>query len=270
MAVITISHQLGSGGHIVAQAVAHQLGYRLVGAGMLAEAAQEHELAVERLRRLGRAKPGLLDRLGAGTQLYLAVIQNAVYEAAARNDVVLEGRGGQWLLRGVPHVLRVRVVASVDARVRWLAEHVQTGARREALLDLVRRDDADKAGRMRFLYDRDIDDPQLYDLVTNTERGDLEGAAATIVALARRPAFATTDEGRRLVADRGLAARVLVALLNHEDTRDDRHEAVEARDGRVRIVTTGAPAVVAGVARSVEGVRDVTTEELAVIPPMPM
>lgn len=278
MAIITISHQLGSGGGEVAQAVAGQLGYQLVGAEMLAEAAQRHGLVEERLTRLGEAKPPLLARLAAETQTYIAVMQSAVYEAARRDNVVLLGRGGQWLLRDIPHVLRVRVTAPFEVRVRRLAESVasQTGrppgtpAAQGAVTDLVRRDDADKTGRMRYLYERDIDDPELYDLVVSTEKSDVEGVAEVIARLARRAPLATTKAGEQRIADRALAARVLVTLLSDEASRSFRHERVDAEAGVVRVVTGAPQEVVEAVARKVDGVREVQFVEVPVLPPIPL
>lgn len=269
MGVVTISHQLGSGGYIVAQMTAEHLGYRVVGPGMLTEAAEEHELSVDRLRDLGRAKPGILDRFTIATGLYLAVIQCAVTEAATEDNVVLLGRGAQWLLRDIPHVLRVRIVAPVETRIRWLLEQAKVGGTRDALADMVRRDDAERAARMRFLYERDIDDPLIYDLVLNTDRWDLVGASMTIVALARRSTFSTTILGKRMVEDRTLAARVRVALMRDEDTRGARLETVTADSGRVHIAASGATEAVARVARGIEGVIAVTTEEVPVLPPVP-
>jgi hypothetical protein len=166
-------------------------------------------------------------------------------------------------------VLRVRIVAPVEARIRWLLEQAKVGGTRDALAEMVRRDDAERTARMRFLYDRDIDDPQIYDLVLNTDRWDLAGASATVVALARRSTFATTAVGQRMVEDRALAARVRVALMREEDTRGIRHETVTADGGRVHIVTSGVTAAVARVARGVEGVVAVTTEEIPGLPSVP-
>ena len=36
--------------------------------------------------------------------------------------------------------------------------------------ETVRRDDMEKAGRMRYLYEVDIADPMLYELIVNTEK----------------------------------------------------------------------------------------------------
>ncbi|HEX2438551.1 MAG TPA: cytidylate kinase-like family protein [Methylomirabilota bacterium] len=275
MAIVTISHQLGSGGGEVAHAVAERLGYRSVGAEVLAEAAQRYGLVEERLTRLGEAKPAFLDRLAAETQTYIAVMQSAVYEAVRDDDVVVLGRGGQWLLRDVPHVLRVRLIAPFEVRVRRLAEAFTSGTGRppsapapqHAVADLVRRDDADKAGRLRYLYDRDINDPRLYDLMVNTAKGDQEGAIDLIVRAAQRTSSLATPAGRQLIADRALAARVLVALLSDEDTRGYHHDRVEASAGVVTITGGASLEVVEPVARRVDGVREVRTVEIPILPP---
>src|SRR5262245_35786324 len=213
MAVITISHQLGSGGDEIARRVAERLGYECVGAEILAEAAHTHGLAEDRLTGLGEAKPALLDRLGAEALMYIAVMQNAVLDAALRNDIVITGRGGQWLLRDVAHVLRIRVMAPFAERARRLSALVSPSAggraggvvRGHTSGQLRRRDDADKRGRMRYLYDCDLDDPLLYDLVIVNSHGDFTGPAEAIALLARRLDPSTVTEGLQQLLDRAVA-----------------------------------------------------------------
>jgi cytidylate kinase len=271
MAIITISHQLGCNGARIAQAVAERLGYQCAGSEMLAKAAHEYGLGEDRLSELGETKPSILDRLEAETRIYIAVMQNAVLDVALQDDVIVLGRGGQWLLRDLPHVVRVRIVASFDERVRRLAAALTAQddrrhglqAARDAIIDLLQRDDADKRGRMRYLYDRDINDPELYDVVCNASRDDMGMMTDGIVALARHPTFATTDESRRPLVDRAVASRVRVALMMDERTRGAKHSAIEVDAGRVRITSTAARAVVDAVARSVPGVESVHVDEPA-------
>ena len=49
------------------------------------------------------------------------ILQTTLLEFAETDNVVLMGRGGQWLLRGIPHVLRVRLIAPFEHRVKlWI------------------------------------------------------------------------------------------------------------------------------------------------------
>src|SRR5207247_9284234 len=104
----------------------------------------------------------------------------------------------------------------------------------------VRRDDLEKSGRMRYLYEVDIADPNLYELLVNTEKLKHDAVVAMIEGLVRRPEMATTDAGRQMVSSRALASRVQVALATHREPRGYRIT-VEATAGSVTLEGTPAP-----------------------------
>ena len=271
MAIIVISHEMGAGGPEIGQLLAQRLGYRYVDQELISDAAQRYGLLEEKLSHLDESKPSLFERFDAETRRYITVIQTALYEFAENDNVVLMGRGGQWLLRGIPHTIRVRVMAPFDLRVKRLAKKLagqmgeQTNQR--TVVDMVRRDDAEKLGRLRYLYEVDIRDSSLYDVVVNTEKLPAEAAVEVIAAVAKRPELVTTPEAAQLVADRALASRVQVALATHPETRKYR-TTVEAKAGIVTLEGTAALDEAVDVARSVRGVRDVKTQQVE-IPPIP-
>src|SRR5258705_2524670 len=271
MAIIAMSHEIGAGGPEIGQQLADRLGYRYVDQDLVSNAAQKYGLLEEKLSHLDESKPSLFERFDAETRRYITVIQTALYDFAEQDNVVLMGRGGQWLLRGIPHVLRVRVMAPFDLRVKRLAKKMsgqmgeQTNPR--TVTDMVRRDDTEKIGRMRYLYEVDIRDPALYDVVINTEKMPHDSAVEVIAGLVRRPEMATGDAGSRLVSDRALASRVQVALATHPETRKYR-TTVEAKDGVVTLEGTAALEDAVDVARGVTGVREVRTQQVE-IPPIP-
>lgn len=271
MAIITISHQMGAGGTEIGMAVAQRLGYHYVDHELLEDAVRRYGVAEEKLSHLDETKPSLFERFDTETRHYITVLQTTLLEFAEADNVVLMGRGGQWLLRGIPHVLRVRIIAPFEQRVRqWIRRIVsQSGEspNQRSVVDLVRRDDGEKAGRMRYLYEVDIVDPNLYDLVVNTERLKCDPVTEMIERAVRRPEMATTDVGRRVVASRALASRVQVALAIHADTRRYR-VTVEAEDGVVTLEGTAALDKAVEVARTVSGVLQVKTQQVD-IPPIP-
>ncbi|HET7874025.1 MAG TPA: cytidylate kinase family protein [Methylomirabilota bacterium] len=271
MAIITISHEIGAGGPEIGQQIAERLGLRYVDQDLISDAAHRYGLLEEKLSHLDESKPSLMERFDAETRRYITVIQTALYEFAEHDQVVLMGRGGQWLLRGVPHVLRVRVMAPFELRVRRLAKKLQGQMGEQTnprtVTEMVRRDDTEKAGRMRYLYEVDLADPALYDLVVNTEKLTVAAAAELIAAAVRRPEVATTPEGAQVVADRALASRVQVALASHPETRKYRIS-VEAKAGVVTLEGTAAMDEAMDVARTVPGVREVRAQQVD-IPPIP-
>jgi cytidylate kinase len=271
MAIIVISHQMGTGGPEIGMALAKRLGYRYVDQELISDASRRYGLAEERLSHLDESKPSLFERFDAETRRYITVIQTALLEFAEADNIVLMGRGGQWLLRGIPHVLRVRIAAPFELRVRnWIRRTTElTGEtpNQRAATDFVRRDDNDRAGRMKYLYEVDLADALLYDIVVNMEKLSHEAAVEVIEQAVRRPELATTDAGRELVASRALASRVQVALATHPETRKHRIT-VEAQAGVVTLEGTTALDQAVEVARSVPGVRLVKTRQVE-IPPIP-
>jgi cytidylate kinase len=271
MAIITISPQMGSGGPEIGMALAQRLGYRYVDQELIADAVRRYGLAEEKASHLDESKPTLFERFDVETRHYITVLQTTLLEFAEQDNHVLMGRGGQWLLRGIPQVLRLRVIAPFEVRVKqWIkrtAEMTGDTPNQRAAVEFVRRDDTERAGRMRYLYEVDLDDPSLYDAVVNTEKLRYEAAVDMVERAVRRPEMATTDEGRRLLASRVLVSRVQVALATNPETRRYRIT-VEARDGIVVLEGTAALDRAVDVARTVPGVREVRTQQVE-IPPIP-
>jgi cytidylate kinase len=271
MAVITISHEMGAGGPDIGMGVAQRLGYSYVDHELLLDAVRRYGLAQEKLSHLDESKPTLFERFDTETRHYITVLQTTLLEFAEGDNAVIMGRGGQWLLRGIPHVLRVRVIAPFEQRVRqWIkrsADMTGETPNQRAAADFVRRDDAEKNGRMRYLYEVDLGDPALYDMTVNMEHLTTDAVVQMVESAARRPELATTEGSRRIVCARALVSRVQVALATHPETRRYRIN-VEAEDGIVTLEGTAALDRAVDVARKVTGVRDVQTQQLDV-PPIP-
>jgi cytidylate kinase len=271
MAVVTISHQMGAGGSEIGMKLGQKMGYRYVDQELVLDVARRYGVAEDKLSHLDESKPTLFERFDTETRYYITILQTSLLDFAELDNHVIMGRGGQWLLRGIPHVLRVRVIAPFELRVkRWIKRTSDlTGETptQRAAADFVRRDDADKAGRMRYLYEVDLADPMLYEMTVSTERLGYDAVVEMIESTIRRPEMATSDSARRTVASRALASRVQVALAINADTRRYRIS-VEAEDGVVTLEGTGALERAVEVARDVPGVRLVTTRQLEV-PPIP-
>ena len=271
MSIVTISHEMGAGGPEVGQKVAERLGLHYVDQELISEAALRYGVLEEKLSSLDESKPSLFERFDAETRRTITILQTALFEFAEKDRMVLMGRAGQWLLRGIPHVVRVRVMAPFELRAKRLGKKLsgQMGeqANSRTVHDMARRDDAEKLGRMRYLYEVDLRDPALYDLVLNMEKLSIDAAVELVAAAVQRPELQTTPAGQQLVADRSLASQVQVALATNPETRRYRIT-VEAKSGLVTLEGTAAMDEAVEVARSVSGVLDVKTQQMD-IPPIP-
>lgn len=276
MAILTISHEMGSGGAEIGMAVATRLGYTHVDNEELLGRAQRYGLAEDRLARLVEDRPSWVERFDAETRRCIIALQVVLYEFAQDDNVVLMGGGGQWLLRGVPHVLRTRIVAPFPERVTRLTATLSAQGRErvtpKTVAQFIRRDDIQKTARMRYLFDADVKDPNLYDILINTAAFSREGAVNLLADVARRPELVTTDAARQLVGDRVVASQVEVALAGHPDMRRYRID-VESTRGLVTLdLPAGVdPDVAVAVARGVTGVENVKLRiaEMPVVTPFP-
>ena len=173
MAIVTITHETGSGGPEIGIELAKRLGWRYVDRDMLSEAAHRYGVGEDKLTELDEKKPSLFERFDVETRQYITVIQSAVLDIAEKENVVINSRGGQVLLRGISHALRVFVIAPFELRVKRvmkkMAGQAQEGVDVRTTVEMVRHSDQEKHGRIRYLYNVDWSDPALYDLVLNTD-----------------------------------------------------------------------------------------------------
>ena len=123
MAVVTVSRESGSGGEDIAKAVAKKLGYDYVSKESIYKEIEEHgKKWLEWVSDLDEKAPSIWERYDKSWSAYLALVEHCVYKSAAKNNVVILGRGGNWLLKDVPYALRVRIIGAPEDRARKLSE----------------------------------------------------------------------------------------------------------------------------------------------------
>ncbi len=232
MSIVAMSETVGSLGDEIGRELGRALGYEFADREIIAKAAERFGESVMDLAHVTEEKPGLWERFSDSQRHYLASVEAILFEMAARDNVILSGRGSTILLSKVPHVLRVRITAPERVRAQRV-EH-QQGLTREAAADIVRQTDRERAARIKFLYHVDWDDPLLYDAVLNTERLTVERAARMLQDVLQAPRFATTAESAREVADLSIVAQARAALLANPVTRALRLSAT-CKDGHVLI-----------------------------------
>ncbi|HXG35515.1 MAG TPA: cytidylate kinase-like family protein [Dehalococcoidia bacterium] len=112
---------------------------------------------------------------------YLQTITHVIRELALKDNVVILGRGAQLILKEVPGVLHVLVLASKKTRVERFAQ--REGMAQDKAEKSIEEIDKGVLGFHRKFWKVDVHDPALYDLTLNLERLPLE-SAIELVALA--------------------------------------------------------------------------------------
>jgi len=256
MPIITISRGSASGGMLLAQKLAERLDYRLVSREDVIHDAGRYGVAEARLQDAILKPFGFWERFQHERRRYLAFVQATLCEHASRDNVVYHGNAGQLLLRGVAHVLCVRLIAPLPLRIEMLLERQSMSP--EEALQYVERMDRQREDWTRFLYGVEWLDPSLYDLTINLRTLSLDSAVQLAVDAASRPEFQATAESRAAMADLLLASRVQAALAADEETATTDIE-VHAQGGLVSLRgKVRTPTTVEAVLRIVSAVPGVT------------
>jgi len=202
--LITVTRQYASGGSDIARLVAKALGWTLIDNEFVDQVARRAHLPAAEVAQLEERAPGLLERLArtlaaASPEMFITtsappvdadeativkMTERVIAEAAAEGRVVLVGRGAQAMLAQRDNALHAYVIASKPWRRKLAVERLGVDA---ANVDkVVDETDKQRDNYVTSHYGRDRQDLTTYDLVLNAERLGFEGAAALIVAEARR------------------------------------------------------------------------------------
>ncbi len=231
MSIITISRGSYSRGKEVAEKVAERLGYKCFSRdGILNETSEEFNIPEVKLERAIHDAPSILDRFTHGRERFVAFFQAALLEEAQRGNMVYHGLAGHFFLHGVSHVLKVRIIADMDDRVRLEME--REGCSANQALHLLKRDDEERRKWSRHLYGIDTADSSLYDLVIHIQTITVDEAVELIAHTVGLAHFKPTPESKAALNDLRLAAHIKAALITEWP---DIH--VTATDGRVQVKT---------------------------------
>lgn len=178
MKAITISRQLGSLGDEVAQAIASLLNYRVVSREIINQAALRSgapEMALVTIDELGLLgiQPSVKAR-----RAYQVSVETLMKELADEGDVVIVGRAGQVILHDHPNVFHVKVIAPSALRAERIARLHNLYL--EAAKAQIEASDRNRKNYLKRYYRARWDDPELYDIIINTDRLDPEQAACLI------------------------------------------------------------------------------------------
>ncbi len=199
MTGITIASAYGAGGEEIADRVAEELGFKVLGRAINAKVAAELNLAEDEVasgqhrltfgQRLGRAfLPAAQNVLGndAGTigdstELRIAA-EKVMEEALADGGTVILGRAGAVALQHRPDVFRVRVYGEIEERIAFAVEHYDNVDEATARKDLMESDRA----RIRYwqhMYGLEFhpSDQRWYQLQLHTSQLGLDTCVRLIV-----------------------------------------------------------------------------------------
>jgi cytidylate kinase len=183
---IAVSREAGVGGTEIARSVGEKLGWEVLDKELLDCMATRYRLSREMLELVDETTSswvydvfgGWLDHRLVSHESFVAHLVRVIVMAARQGNVVLVGRGAQFMLprdRG----LSVRIVGSDKYRIRKVME--DRGLRAAEAKQWVEQTDQGRRDlAQRFLH-RDLTDPHFYDLIVNVEEFGQEATADLVV-----------------------------------------------------------------------------------------
>ncbi len=200
MAVITISRQFGAGGITLGKMVAEKLGYTFVDNEIIQMVATDAKVSTTWVESLEKEAGGTLQRLITNLvskslverilsgergyideEIYVDTLRKIITKLAEADNVVIIGRGGQYILKDDPKTIHLLLVSDLEHRVQFMENHYNLTNKQAA--QAVTLDDRRRVNLYRKFGKEDYDNPDLYNLVLNMSRVELDKARDLVVKL---------------------------------------------------------------------------------------
>ena len=257
MAIITISRGTFGGGKAIAEALAKHMKYICISREMLVKRTSEtFDIPEDEL------KDSILQPLGlnAGHSINaVKYLRAAILELGHENNMVYHGFGGQFLLKGIPRLLRIQVIAGMEYRIDCVMSDKKIS--REQAIAYIEERDKKRVQWARTVWGVEVNDPAHFDLTIHLDQISVPGAVEIIAKVLGQEAFQDKESDRQAFEDELILARVWAALTRNKPTRSVRLK-MESCNGNITITGDVSShkmmGAVVGIAEQVEGVKSVT------------
>ena len=212
MAIVTISRKSGTGAKDIAQTVAKRLQYEFVSKDSIYMEIEEHgKKWLEWVARLDDHAPTFWERYDQSHAAYLALVEHCIYKKSLKNNVVILGRGGNYLLESIPYSLRVRITASAEDRGRVLCDRF--GIDEAVARNILEDSDQERSIYIYRAYHREWANPDDYDMTLNSGRIGFDELVALIVSEIPARDILFTPETEEKLHRLELASRVKAEIV---------------------------------------------------------
>jgi cytidylate kinase len=233
MSIITISRGSYSHSKEVAEKLAQKLSYECISREVLLRASEKFNIMPIKVAQVIQRAPYIFDRITLGKEKYMAYMRAALLDEAQKDNIVYyDLAASHFLLQGIPHVLKVNIIADMEDRVAEQVRRRNMSAE-EARKKLHINDEKLRKWSLQ-LYGLDFWDPILYDLVIRIKPMTVDDAAELISSVVKLPYYQTTPQSREILGDLLLAAQVEAALVEEFPAAT-----VNAKEGKALVVVEG-------------------------------
>ncbi|MBU0935412.1 MAG: cytidylate kinase family protein [Spirochaetes bacterium] len=183
MSVICIARAFGAMGDETARELAKLSGYRPIDKEYIETRMSEMGLRQEVREKYDEKKPGFWASLSQDRDDYLHYLTTVLYEEAMKGDCIIVGRGALALFNGVPGVLKIKLDAPMEYRLRTVTQRFKCDERHAQ--QLIKQSDLNRKGFYDYFFNINWQDSNNYNLTINMGL-ELPSTAAAIIDTLRK------------------------------------------------------------------------------------
>lgn len=212
MAILTVARAYGSGSKEIIRAIMTSLDYSLVDKKVLLRDIGESGVKWQTwAKELDQISPSFWEKYDRSFRGFGALVKSILLDYALQDNVILKGRGANFLVEGIPYAYRVRLVAPLEKRVEYIS--LRDSLDSDTARFVIKRADAEKAGFVYALYGKDVNEPRYYDAIFDTDDQSVQEIIDIIEkSLTARDAL-KTPAAYRLLSMRAVSTKIKAKIL---------------------------------------------------------
>jgi cytidylate kinase len=203
MAVITISRQFGAGGKTLGKMIADNMGFSLVDEDIIEKVAQEYNVSEDNIKSIEQESGGkMLDYIGRVSPLkrfmdrsltdkegyidgfkYVELLYKIIGKIADEGNVVIVGRGGQYVLQTYPSAFHFLFIANREDRIKFIQDRYEMSYTKAA--SVVQNMEKRRANLYRYYRRKDYNSLNLYHMTLNMSLVSIEKARDLVSRLVK-------------------------------------------------------------------------------------
>ena len=189
----------------IAEIVAEKLGYQCLDRDILIEASKDFNIPEVKLIQALEDPPSFFERFTKMKKYYIAYIQTALINNLRADNIVYHGLAGHFFVKDIPHVLKVRIIADLEYRIKFVMKRDKLS--RDKAIDFLKKIDSSRREWGQHLYGLNLEDPNHYDIVLNTEGISSDVAAKIICEMVTGKQFKTTPASQKKMDNLALSLK---------------------------------------------------------------
>lgn len=234
MSIITITRGTKSGGLELAKRLSKRLGYKTLSREeIITESARKFNIMEEILQDKLEKMPNLWQKFTNEYERYIIFIQCSLLEAIEQDNIIYHGYSGQFLLKRLSHVLKLRIEAPIDYRAQSVMEEFNYNL--DQAVEYIKKMDEQRKRWVKMVYRWNWYDPALYDLWVNLKNISMDNICEIVAIAIAHKDFKTSKESIRQLKNLSLECNVKAALASDNKIWESMDIAVHANNGVVTL-----------------------------------